>query len=98
MSPVDSFVVISSLQGFDLSRSRSLQVLEIAAFRIHRSKWTTPRGVEAVSHSLKHALSTVASPAYVEVVIVYRNYDFFGVPSAFGGRTAPMTSRLLTEA
>jgi len=32
--------------------------------------------------SLIHLLSTIKSPVFSEVVVVYRDYDFYGLPSA----------------
>ena len=88
---------MSSLRYSDLLLNTSLRALEVAARRIRRPIWITPQVVESASHFLKHVLSIVASPAYAEVIIVYRNYDFFGVRSAYGVRNIP-PFRSLTEA
>ena len=85
--PADSSVAVSSLQDFDLSRNKLLQVLETTARCIHGPVLYRPP--EATPRFLKYVLSTIASPAHIEVTIVYRGYDFHGVHSALGGRDMP---------
>ena len=66
-----------TLWGFDLSRNKSLRTLEVSASSIHGVlRGTSP---DAPSSLLKHAFSTITSPAFSEVVVVYRDYDFSGV-------------------
>ena len=63
----NDFAAISSLRDFDLSRNKSLRTLEIRAWY--------PTG----THLPKYALSTITSPAFSEVIVVYRESDFPGV-------------------
>jgi len=65
----DGFVVESCPQDFDLSRNISLRTFEITA------RYTTLD----VASNLNHALSTIVSPVFPEVVVFYRDYDFWGV-------------------
>jgi len=51
---------------FDLSRHKSLRTLEVLASTI---VFKEPR-------ILTHVISTITSPAFSEVVIIYRDYDF----------------------
>ena len=70
----------STLQEFDLSKNKSLRTLEVAASSIGGTlSAKSPDG--AASRLLKHALSTITSPAFSEVTVVYRDYDFCGVES-----------------
>ena len=56
-------------QDFDLSRNKSLRTLETTSHSIDVS----PR---AASNFLRAVLSSIASPAPLDVVIIYRNRDF----------------------
>ena len=85
---VNHFVVESSLLNFDLSRHRSLRTLEVSASCVHGvfNDWfhyelhceSRDNSPDIASRLLKHVLSTITSPA-LEVVVVYRDYDFCGV-------------------
>ena len=65
-APANAFVARSFLQDFDLSRNKSLRILEITASSIANRK----------PGFFTHVLSTITSPAFLEVVILYRDYDF----------------------
>jgi len=39
--------------------------------------------------SLTYAFSTIKSPVFTEVVVVYRDYDFYGLPSAVNKAVRP---------
>jgi len=70
--PINNFAVISSLRDFDLSRNESLRTLQITA-------WCVGRFPDATSNLLKQVLSTVTSPSFFGVVVLYRWSDFGGV-------------------
>ena len=72
----NDFAAISSLQDFDLSRNKSLRTLEVTAQCIDVMLCT---GSLDTASSLKYALSTITSPVFSEVVILYRHYDFCGI-------------------
>ena len=55
--------------GIDLSRNKSLRALEVTASSILGGK----------PNFLTHALSTITSPVFSEVIIFYRDYNFYGV-------------------
>jgi len=57
------------LRDFDLSRNKSLRTLEITGGSIYGAEGTTPDFLMTV-------LSSVASPAPVDVVIIYEDFDF----------------------
>jgi len=58
-----------SFRDFDLSRHKSLRTLEVPASSI----------VHKEPGILTHVLSTITSPAFSEVIIIYRDYDFGGL-------------------
>jgi len=69
----------SSLEEFGLSRNKLLRTLEVMAWSID----DPPGGgsPDSASSLLKHALSTITSPAFVEVVVLYWDYwDFRCIP------------------
>jgi len=72
----DDFIASSSVQDFDLSRNKSLRTLRVTASSIDDAF----RGGSA-SIFLKHVVSTVTSPRYLEVMIVHREEDFHGITS-----------------
>ena len=80
----------SSFRNLDLSRNKSLRTLEVVARTIvSRYGYHIPN--LAISIFLRTTLSTITSPAFFEVVVFYRDYDFAGVkfsphlgPSIFG--------------
>ena len=65
----NDFTVESHPQDFDLSRNKSLRTFEITA------RYAT----FCTASSLNHALSTITSPVFSEVIVFYRDYDFWGV-------------------
>ena len=71
-------------QHFDLSRNRSLRTLETTAESINAAD-------DTASDFLRTLLSTVTSPAPLDVIIVYREWDFGGLrgPCWPVGRRSP---------
>ena len=63
---LEQFVTV---RNFNLSRNKSLRTLETTADSIVPARATA-------SYSLRTALSSIASPAPLDVVIVYREVDF----------------------
>ena len=73
----DNFTARLSLQSFDLSRNKSLQVLQVPARSVDRVlRGDSP---DTASNFLKHVLSTTTSTAFSELVFLYWDYDFRGV-------------------
>jgi len=66
-----------SLRNFDLSQNESLQTLKITAS--HTCKPLAD--VSRTSTFLRHLVSTITSPLFSEVVILYRDRDFPGAES-----------------
>ena len=60
-----------NIADFDLSRNKSLRTLEILASSF----------VDAGPGFFTHVLSTITSPLFSEVVVVYRDYNIYGLPS-----------------
>ena len=60
------------LQHFNLSRNKYLRTLEITTESIAAAN-------DTASGFLKTVLSSVASPAPIDVVIIYRDYDLGGI-------------------
>jgi hypothetical protein len=56
---------------FDLSRHKSLRTLEVLASNIRFKEPGT----------LTHVLLTITSPAFSEVIFIYRDYDFVSIQS-----------------
>jgi len=79
------FTARSSPEDFDLSRNNSLRALEITSQSIGAT-CVGLSGLLEASPSLKHALSTITSPAFSEVIVLYQDFDFcyyWGTPPAF---------------
>ena len=74
------------LQHFNLSRNKSLQTLETTAESITGAGSTAPAFLRTV-------LSTVTSPAPLDVVIVYRDYDFGYIENCLYCRPDPACFR-----
>lgn len=70
----DDFTVGPPLQDFDLSRNKSLRTLEITASTL-RVALSRGRPL-ADMHLFTYALSTIRSPTFSEVVVIYLDYDF----------------------
>ena len=69
-----------SLRDFDLTRNESLQTLQIPASSPDRTPNRLP------DTFLKHVLSTITSPAFFQITILYRNSDFDGLRSWCSGQ------------
>ena len=82
--PADDLSASFSLGDIDLSQNKSFRVLEVAASSVLGGKFF-----------LMHALSTIISPAFSEVVIFYRDYNFRGVGSMWF--QFPCTFRQMSE-
>jgi len=74
------FAVSSSIQDFDLSRNESFRTLQIVASCIGRMP--NDGSPHPTSSFLSHTLSTITSPEFSNVVVVYRSFDFLGVESS----------------
>ena len=70
---------------FDLSQNRSLRALEVAMGSMRLVVKTSPL---AITSTLKHAFSTITSPAFSEVTVFYRELDF-QLPDPFGLHEPP---------
>ena len=71
--------VSSPLQDFDLSRNKSFHTLQIKASYICHTSGTG--SLDAASNFLNHTLSTITSPKFSNVIVVYVWSDFLGVGS-----------------
>jgi hypothetical protein len=60
----NNFAGISSLHDFDLSRNKLLRTLEVRAVCLYETGLLT------------HALSTITSPVFSEITVVYQDSDF----------------------
>jgi len=67
-----SAVTGPSLRDFDLSQNKSLRRLQVPASSIGLTK-------EPDATLLKYLLSTITSPATLEVMVVYSDNDFHGI-------------------
>jgi len=65
--------------GFDLSRNRSLRILEVPVSSIAYDE----------PGYLTDVLSTITSPVFSKVVFIYRDYDFYDLPSGVRGNPTP---------
>ena len=61
--PANNLAASSSLRDFDLSRNKLLRTLEV------RARYLSGVG------PLSYALSTIASPVFSEVTVIYRDFD-----------------------
>jgi len=68
---------VSSLPDFDLSRNKSLRILEVPASSI--SCKSSDGSPDPASRFLKHVLSTITSTAFFEIIVLYWDCDFRGV-------------------
>ena len=75
----NGFAATSSILDFDLSRMKSLRMIQVRAWSIDRA--LKDGSLDAASNLLKHALSTIRAPSFFEVVVLYRWDDFRGVGS-----------------
>jgi len=65
-------------RDFDLSRIESLVTLQIGV-PWHTDYISTGSSLDATSSFLKYTISTITSPAFVQVGIIYGSSDFFGI-------------------
>jgi len=72
----NAFTATTSLQDFDLSRNKSLRMLEITAYSSYVRRLDL----------LTRVLSTITSPLPPKVVIIYREYNFPDLKPASYGR------------
>ena len=72
----DTFTGGFSLQDFDLSRNKSLRTLQVWAGTI--GTLSDDSQGTALSR-LKYALSTITSPAFFKVMVIFTERDFCGV-------------------
>jgi len=70
----NDFTAISFLREFGLSQNKSLRTLEVTASSIDDA--LRSGSVDYASSLLGHMVSTVKSPAFFEVIIVYQDHDF----------------------
>jgi len=73
----DSPIAKSSLRDFNLSRNKSLRILQVAACSI--DDVLRARSPNVATSLLTYALSTITSPVFTELTAIYRDYDFRGV-------------------
>jgi len=71
----NDFEARSHLRGFDFSQNKSLRTLEILASSV---KWTSSDGSPGAVAFLKHVLSTTAPTAFLTILVLYRDRDFYG--------------------
>ena len=75
----DDYAAKSFIQDFDLSRNKSLRTLEVTAHSIYSAlRIGSP---DTASNLLEHALSTVTSPVFSEVIVFFQDCDFRAVQS-----------------
>jgi len=79
-SLADNFVALSSPQDFDLSMNRSLWALQVWARAIDAELEAGPPN--SVSNFFKHMLSTMTSPEFPGILVLYEELDFCGIRSA----------------
>jgi len=72
----NNFAAISSLQDFDLSRSKSLRALNFLASSIN---YTTSDSSPDATCFLKHVLSTITSSVFFKITVEYDEGDFRGI-------------------
>jgi len=82
----NNFVAKSFLWNSGLSRNKSLRTLEVTAVSIDYAS-------DPVS-SLKRMLSTTGSSAFLEVIVLYMDYDFSGVQPQPGIGTGVLFYRI----
>jgi hypothetical protein len=73
-TPANDFVAWHSPQHLDLSRNKSLRMLQVPLFPVNRpSRDISP---DATSRFLNYVLSTITSPAFFKITVLYGNYNF----------------------
>lgn len=73
--PADSLIANFPLLELDLSQNKSLRTLEVKAWMIILPNFACAPN-PATSGFLRTALSTITSPVFSEVVILYQDVDF----------------------
>jgi hypothetical protein len=81
----NNLIVRSSLLDFDLSGHKSLQALEMQVDSVDKALWNG--SLDRVSRFYKYVLSTIRSPGFSQVHVLYEVCDFQAVDS---GRLYPV--------
>ena len=71
----DYFLAVSSPKDFDLSRNKSLRAIETTMFNFEMS--LHPKLPFARASIFRHAFSTITSSVFAEVIVHFRDTDFF---------------------
>lgn len=82
--PANAFTA-DSLRGLDLSRNKSLRTFEVVARFV--VLWHGPRTSNITSNFLKTVLSTISSPTFSEVIVLYWDCDFSSLKHHLGRAT-----------
>ena len=77
--PANNLTASSSLLDFDLSRVKSLQTIQVTAESIDHA--LNNGSLDTASSILKHALSTIGSPSFYKILVLYWWNDFHGMES-----------------
>ena len=72
----NDFTAWPYFRNFGLSQNKSLRTLEVTAASVDRA--LAGGSLNHISSLLKHILSTITSPAFFEVMFIYRDSNFFG--------------------
>jgi hypothetical protein len=96
--PTNDFTARTSSVDFDLSRNKLLRTFEVTALSIADRRSWTPAWIPIHLGFLRTTFSTITSPAFSEVVVLYRDRDFAGVKDYLsfprrGGVYAEVTPR-----
>ena len=73
-----NFTAVSFIRDFDLSRNKFLRALEVMGRGIIYSLYQNGSS-DTATGLFAYALSTITSPAFTEVIVFYRDYEFLGV-------------------
>ena len=93
----NDFAAGSSLRNFGLSRNKSLRALEVTAQSVNNELKDRPSN--PASSLLNHILSTITSPTFLEVMVLYRDYcDFPGIQIVCACETARPLLRRTSQA
>jgi len=72
----NNFAAQSFLRDFDLSQNKVLRTLKFPASPIN---YVINDGPPTTLSFLKYVLSTITSPAFSQIIVIYQNYDFHGI-------------------
>lgn len=86
-SLADSFIVGSPLRDFNLSQNKSLRTLQVRACAVNYVLENFPP--DTASRLLRHVLSTIQSPAFFQVEIIYLESDLSEAGAPHGCRSYP---------